>query len=721
MAEDIKHDAGSAFWRTMTKFDSSKMVPQQALRNAIGVVLPLIIGFASGMPRGGLAVATGALNVAYSDGSDPYLFRGKRMLVAGFWCSLAVFLGAMLAAHSVAAIVVPTIWAFVAGMLVSLGTTPANLGMISTVSLVIFAAQSLSPRQAVFAGLLSLAGAILQTVLSIALWPVRRYGPEKRALSAFYRDLARIAETPLQATSAPPASHPGTQAQDALAGLDPDRSQESLRYLALLNQAERMRLGLLMLTRLRLRLFRENPTHGAIALLDRYLTIAGKMLESLGDSLLSEEPPREFASQLAELGELTRQLRATVANTPGSFLVATAQDARFQMDALSGQLRATMDLFSRTTRAGETSHAKAEARQPLWLRYTGKLATLRANLNLDSAAFRHALRLAACVAVGEIIGRATGLHRAYWLVMTIIIVLKPDFSGTFSRGLLRVAGTLAGLVLSTALFHLHPSSMILQVCFIFALTFTLRWVGPANYGIFTVAISALIVFFFAIIGISPQQVIFLRGLNTVAGGAIALLAYGLWPTWERTHISETMAKLLESYRDYFHTVTEANFQPRNPDLRALDRTRLQSRRARSNLEASVDRLLAEPGTTDEQAKRLNAILASSHRFAHAAMALDAYRARMSATPGRRAFLVFAEDAERLLNFMVSNLRGARIPAKDWPDLREDYYRLVQSGDPSTERYALTNIEADRITNSLNTLREQLQSWTDSGSAANVKS
>jgi hypothetical protein len=33
--------------------------------------------------------------------------------------------------------------------------------------------------------------------------------------------------------------------------------------------------------------------------------------------------------------------------------------------------------------------------------------------------------------------------------------------------------------------------------------------------------------------------------------------------------------------------------------------------------------------------------------------------------------------------------------------------MVQSGDPNIERYALVNVEADRMVNSLNTLREQV--------------
>jgi len=47
------------------------MQPQLALRNTIGVILPLMAGYALAMPRGGLAMASGALNVSYSDGNDP--------------------------------------------------------------------------------------------------------------------------------------------------------------------------------------------------------------------------------------------------------------------------------------------------------------------------------------------------------------------------------------------------------------------------------------------------------------------------------------------------------------------------------------------------------------------------------------------------------------------------------------------------------------------------
>ena len=42
-----------------------------------------------------------------------------------------------------------------------------------------------------------------------------------------------------------------------------------------------------------------------------------------------------------------------------------------------------------------------------------------------------------------------------------------------------------------------------------------------------------------------------RAINTVAGGAIALIAYAVWPTWERHQVSEAMARMLDQFREYF--------------------------------------------------------------------------------------------------------------------------------------------------------------------------
>jgi uncharacterized membrane protein YccC len=196
-------------------------------------------------------------------------------------------------------------------------------------------------------------------------------------------------------------------------------------------------------------------------------------------------------------------------------------------------------------------------------------------------------------------------------------------------------------------------------------------------------------------------------LNTAVGGTIALLAYWIWPTWERTQISETMAQMLDAYRVYFRAVRERYTKPDTPAAQEPDSSRVAARLARSNLEASIDRVIAEPGTSAERVSALSAMLASSHRVVHAMMVLEAGLSRSHPVPARDSFHTFAGDVELTLYYLAAALRGSPIHKSELPDLREDHHALVESGDSLTERYALVNVETDRITNSLNTLSEQI--------------
>jgi uncharacterized membrane protein YccC len=283
-------------------------------------------------------------------------------------------------------------------------------------------------------------------------------------------------------------------------------------------------------------------------------------------------------------------------------------------------------------------------------------------------------------------------------------------TSTFSRGVLRVAGTLIGLLLSSAIFHVLAPPIALQVAFIAVFAFLLRAYGPANYGIVAVTITGLVVFMFAATGVRPGEVIVARGLNTFVGGALALLAYRLWPTWERTQVPDALARMLDAYREYFQAVRDSYLHPETSLATELDRTRLAARLARSDIEASVGRFLIEPGTLPARATVIEAILADSHRFIHAVMSLEAGLLTSGAVPARAAFRTFANDVDLTLYFLASALRGSAIAPADLPDLREDHHALVSSGDSRVQRYALVNVETDRITNSLNTLSGETFRW-----------
>jgi uncharacterized membrane protein YccC len=271
--------------------------------------------------------------------------------------------------------------------------------------------------------------------------------------------------------------------------------------------------------------------------------------------------------------------------------------------------------------------------------------------------------------------------------MTAAIVLKPDFTATFSRGLLRIAGTFVGLAVATALFYFAAPTPVLELALIVVIVFVFRGFGPAHYGILTASLTAYIVVIFALAGQVPGEVIRERAVHTVLGGVLALTVYAVWPTWERTQIKDILARMLEAYRLYFRAVHEHS--------QDLDHLRLEGRLARSNVEAAMDRFLAESQASPGMTTLLSQIMASSHRVIHAMMAIEA-----GFTEGTPAFITFAHRVEITLHSLAAALRGAPLDQRALPDLRSAQSVMGES------RHHLA-ADADRLTNSLNTLAEQV--------------
>src|SRR5258708_3836557 len=376
--------AWTSFWQTVARFETSKLNPWLALRNTLGVALPLAAGSVFGAVSGGLAAATGALNVSFSDGQEPYRERARRMLAASVLVGVAVYAGALCGNNNSIAVVVVTAWAFAAGMLVALSTRAADLGAISLVTLIVFMAVPQPLDRAVVAGLLAFSGGLLQTLLAIAFWPLLRHAAERHALGDLYTELARIAAEPVQAREAPPASASITAAQTALGPLARDRSVAAERYRLLLSQAERLRLGLMLLGRLRIRIEREDADNAGIGAIDRFFETCSRILHAVGNALRTGQPAAVDIDTWQELALPAAKLREPdPARQPIRPMVL---DARFQMDAISGQLRSAVELSRSTTPAGLAAFDRHKAPQPWLLRVAVNAATFRAKLSPHTAA-----------------------------------------------------------------------------------------------------------------------------------------------------------------------------------------------------------------------------------------------------------------------------------------------------------------------------------------------
>jgi uncharacterized membrane protein YccC len=700
--------ATAAVWRSVLRLDRSKINPRWlAFRNAIGVALPLVIGMWIGEPLGAVAVTTGALNVAYSDGRDPYRQRAHRMFLWSFLGAFAVFLGSITGKYHAAAIVVTAGWAFAAGLAVAVSTRAGDLGLNTLVALIVFGARgALSPVGAAKAAGLVLGGGLLQTALALVFWPVKRYEPERLAVGKVFLDLAEEIRPGADVLDRSPLQNPPAQVQDVLAALGRDHTVEGERFRLLFDQADRLRLSVYLVARLGAELDRHyRAGEGGLSSegLDDVLAVASEILKSVATCLLRGTQTCDQDRLLKQLAEAADKAQAKK-RTIGTPLSAEAASA---VDALAGQIRLVVRLSRLTTppEAGEPARQESEALFRTQVR--NWVDTLGANLDLRSAACRHALRLAVCVAVAEAIGRSISWQRSYWLPMTVAVILKPDFTTTFSRGVLRLAGTYAGLVFATVLYHILPPAAATQFVLVGVFTFAMRWLGPANYGVFTICVSGLIVFLIAVTGVQPSEVVLERFLNTSAGGLLALLVYALWPTWERKQVGDTIAEMLDACRAYLHAVFE-RFGRKDDEIEArLEFERGRWMRARSNAEASVDRVNSEPGTPSDKVDCLTSILASSHSLVHSITALEAGIAQTEPHTSPEAMEGFAHDAEFTLYFLAAALRGSQPAISVLPKLRDDHRRMLETRDAFAPEDEFVLIETDRITVALNTLRERV--------------
>jgi uncharacterized membrane protein YccC len=245
--------------------------------------------------------------------------------------------------------------------------------------------------------------------------------------------------------------------------------------------------------------------------------------------------------------------------------------------------------------------------------------------------------------------------------VTVLMVLRPDFSTTFVRGLGRVAGTLAGAVLATLLAAtLDPGTATLTV-----LVVVMAWgaftLYAANYGVYVVFLTALVVFLVAFGGVPTDSAVADRALDTVIGGALALLAYAVWPTWESTGIPQRLARLLEAESGFGTMVLRAYVDANEPDPARLEAARRAAALARSNAEASVTRMLGEPshhGGVDGQLAL--GIVSGVHRYVLGAVTLLVHLPDVVRRP-LPALGSLTDDLDAAMSSLASSVRTGAPP------------------------------------------------------------
>lgn len=665
-----------------------------ALRNAAAIVLPLGIGIASGHVAAGLGVATGALNTMFTDQPGPYRLRLRRMLLTAFAAAVSAFAGSLLGASTPMLAIAALLWGVGGGLLVALGPDAGRAGLTSMILLLVMGAEPRDAGGALVAATLILGGGVLQTAFAIAAWPLQRYGPEREALSELCRQLARTARVGSDPSHAPPLTQALLDLERLLHGAHRARGPVVERFRVLAGLLERARLELLALADLH-----DPATRATVERLQEYAARAfdalAAALERGASPLAANAAMEGFDAALAALDTLRDESSGSRQWRLRSAAVSRAHE-------LAGELRAALRNIDFAGSRGALREIAVEHGLPRRLRPRDALAVLRANLGLTSIAFRHALRCGLCLGAAVAAERWFAVPHGYWIPMTIAIVLKPDFAGTFRFGLLRVAGTLGGLLLATALVHYALGSAWEQLALLGLLCAGYRLLVTVHYGIGVMLLTAAVVILLAFNGIPPGETMAARGVASIVGSIVALAAYALWPTRERLQVRPALARMLEAYRAYFHDLLHG-------DDAARARSRTAARNMRTNAEASIERMRGEPGGNRRLLALADRLFANANRLVRASMLLEAALQDPAASSGHDGLTAFATDVEKQLDALATSLREGRAPTLT--SLRKQERALATSlaeGDDEGSAHRAAIAESlDRITDSLDSLAHLL--------------
>ncbi len=248
------------------------------------------------------------------------------------------------------------------------------------------------------------------------------------------------------------------------------------------------------------------------------------------------------------------------------------------------------------------------------------------NLSFDSSVFKHSLRVSLACLAGFIITKSALLltwvnavtgktlmfgHHSYWVLLTIIVILKPGFSLSKQRNFQRLAGTIAGGligVLILSVFHnAHIQFAFLVVFMIGAYSF-----NRTNYIISVIFMTPYVLILFKFLGVGHLNIAEERIADTIIGSIIAFVAsYAIFPAWEFDQIKQSLADVLNANINYLIRIADEITGKRisTTDFK-LARKDVYVKSA--NLSAAFERMTSEPKSKQRKAKDVHRFVVLNH-------------------------------------------------------------------------------------------------------------
>ncbi|AJT66986.1 hypothetical protein T261_5360 [Streptomyces lydicus] len=686
--------------RSGLAIEKAKLTPVIAVRGAAGVAI--VLGLC--LWRGDPALAVSSAFGAFASGLVTFQrsMRPRPVLALAVAAALAVstFLGYLVAAHLPAFVLLIAGWTLLAGMAWAIGPVSGLAGTLTVAIMLVTVTLPTSVLGALQHAALIFCGGLVQAAL-IVVFPVRPWGVQRDALADALAAEADYARRLRYDPVAPFDPAPLMDARLASAVTARQARRRPVQLHGPRGLAERVRPVLASLADPVVGAPTQGPERDRVRDL---LQAAGTVLDAVAHAVRHAGPVRLPPEAMATLEvPASGPMLHGAARRSAYRLISLLADA---VELTDEPVRATRPATGAERGQGGRDEGSHLLRPSVPRLVPVALRALRREARWSSHIFRHALRVSAVAVCGYLLGTALPFGHGYWAPLTSVMVMRPDFGQTYSRGVARFSGTLVGVAISGGVMALaHPGPAVcagLAVVFVFLMYLLMR----TGVSVTSACVAGYVIFLLGIAGEGWTQTVAERVVLTLLGGLLAMLSYALFPAWETPRLRERLAEWLEANGRYALAVLDRYARPAERRPRQVREALLDARAARAAWEESEARAEKEPvrhrGLSRTSATAAGAALATMGRVT---MIMEAHLPDKDAEPSPGAAAFAAELRPSLERAAHAVRERDRL---DWSALRAVWERW----DAESESQGVALRAAELLLDALDDLAEAVE-----GSAA----
>lgn len=232
------------------------------------------------------------------------------------------------------------------------------------------------------------------------------------------------------------------------------------------------------------------------------------------------------------------------------------------------------------------------------------------NFSFGSTAFKHALRVSLVCLIGFLTSKTIAIgHHSYWILLTIIVILKPGFSLSKQRNYQRLIGTIFGGIAGILILLFLPDKSLQFMLLVVLMIGTYSFLR-LNYVVSVIFMTPYVLILFNFLGVGT--VVKERILDTIIGSSIAFIAsYLIFPSWEFEQIQHNLSDVIYANVSYLVRIAEG-IMGKEVSIIEYKLARKDVFVKSANLSAAFERMTSEPKSKQRRVKEVHKFVVLNH-------------------------------------------------------------------------------------------------------------